>query len=728
MKRKLFAGMLVVVFLFSMTLAGCSKGGDGGDEDKITVDSELSMAPEVEAYLQNIDTDYAYGIAETLSYDEKYQDNQLGWRTAGSDAEHAAADYLVGEMEALELEEVEKSPAKVDKFQFNSSSLTVEGTEIDLMPASYQASGTDEAGITAEIVDCGTGFEADYEGKDVAGKIVLVGVNQADESWISGYILQAHEKGAAALVTYSVGGYGEANDDTVNVQDICSDDLLPTVAISANEAKEIQAALKDKNNMATLKVDAVLEKGGGTTYNVIGKIKGKSSDQQIIVSAHYDKYWYGFQDDSAAIGVVLAMAKAMKDSEYVPENDIVFVCHGAEEWGASNTPFDWTTGAWRNITEVNPDWAGKTIAMFNFELPAFDDGSEKLTVANVPEFRYFTEGFVNDSGLVYPTGKVASVEAKSINTDTMEDGVSYRWAGVPYFVNSFQAEEFMKDKYHTSEDNKDTWDEEVIRSNLNLYGAMAIYVDKMPALELNFLGICDDMEEAFNEDSAAAAGADAEGYKAALEELRAGAEANNAKIADINERYEKAVAEEASEEEIQKIRDEGKALNKKNLAAFLFVQQNFMYCDDWGVNIRHAGIDKNIAALNGTIEGLKNKELYAEDEESGALDNAYNLNGVVDYNYYIFSESAAKAALTKYDPEILPKELSFWATDRLIPVVYVGDTTYQLVQHANAGTEDQIDYDGAIAAYQTALDHCNVDLKAAIAGEIDSMKELVKLL
>ncbi len=229
------------------------------------------------------------------------------------------------------------------------------------MPASYQASGTDEAGITAEIVDCGTGFEADYEGKDVAGKIVLVGVNQADESWISGYILQAHEKGAAALVTYSVGGYGEANDDTVNVQDICSDDLLPTVAISANEAKEIQAALKDKNNMGTLKVDAVLEKGGGTTYNVIGKIKGKSSDQQIIVSAHYDKYWYGFQDDSAAIGVVLAMAKAMKDSEYVPENDIVFVCHGAEEWGASNTPFDWTTGAWRNITEVNPDWAGKPL-------------------------------------------------------------------------------------------------------------------------------------------------------------------------------------------------------------------------------------------------------------------------------------------------------------------------------------------------------------------------------
>jgi len=27
--------------------------------------------------------------------------------------------------------------------------------------------GTDENGITAQIVDCGTGFAKDYEGKDV---------------------------------------------------------------------------------------------------------------------------------------------------------------------------------------------------------------------------------------------------------------------------------------------------------------------------------------------------------------------------------------------------------------------------------------------------------------------------------------------------------------------------------------------------------------------------------
>lgn len=213
-----------------------------------------------------------------------------------------------------------------------------------------------EDGITAEIVDVGTGFEADYEGKDVEGKIVLAGVDQWNEAWIDNYIRQAYEKGASAIVTYSTGGYGELNDDTVNVQDICCEDLIPTVAISPNEAKDIKKAIKGGNDTATLMVDAVLEEGTGVTYNVIGKIKGKSSDQQILIAGHYDKYWYGFQDDSAAIALDFAVAKALIDSGYTPENDIIVVAHGAEEWGASGTQFDYTTGAWGMMHEADLGW------------------------------------------------------------------------------------------------------------------------------------------------------------------------------------------------------------------------------------------------------------------------------------------------------------------------------------------------------------------------------------
>ena len=217
--------------------------------------------------------------------------------------------------------------------------------------------------------------------RDVEGKIVLAGVDQWNEAWIDNYIRQANARGAAALVTYSVGGYGELNDDTVNVQDVCCDSLIPVVAISPNEAKDIKKAVKSGNDQATLMVDATVEEGSGTTYNVVGKNKGKSSQQQILIAGHYDKYWYGFQDDSAAIALDFAVAKALIDSGYTPENDIVVIAHGAEEWGATNSQFDYTTGAWGMIHDAHPEWTKKTLALLNCELPAFQVKDDSMMIA-----------------------------------------------------------------------------------------------------------------------------------------------------------------------------------------------------------------------------------------------------------------------------------------------------------------------------------------------------------
>lgn len=103
--KKILAVCLSAALIFTFTACG-STG----------IDSELSMAPAVEKYLESVDQEYAYGIAETLAYDEEYLSNELGWRTAGSDAEHKAADYLAKEMETLGLEDVEKVPVTVDKW------------------------------------------------------------------------------------------------------------------------------------------------------------------------------------------------------------------------------------------------------------------------------------------------------------------------------------------------------------------------------------------------------------------------------------------------------------------------------------------------------------------------------------------------------------------------------------------------------------------------------------
>ena len=67
-----------------------------------------SIEEDLEKYVALVDKDFAWEVTETLSYDEKYWDDSTGFRTAGSDAEHRAADYLADTFKKIGLEEVEK--------------------------------------------------------------------------------------------------------------------------------------------------------------------------------------------------------------------------------------------------------------------------------------------------------------------------------------------------------------------------------------------------------------------------------------------------------------------------------------------------------------------------------------------------------------------------------------------------------------------------------------------
>lgn len=736
MKRKWktpICAVLVSVMLLAMTACG---GGAGNSEGNAGIDSDLSMASEVQSYIDSVDQEYAYNIAETLAYDEKYLSNELGWRTAGSDAEHAAADYLASEMEGLGLAEIEKVPVTVDKWQFNDASLTIEGTDIDIMPASYATNGTDKKGITAEIVDVGTGFASDYQGVDVKGKIVLAGVDQWNIAWIDQYMNEAALHGAAAIVSYSLeSGYAAYSDDMINMQDLCGEDVIPCVSISRNQYKEIKEALDNGNTKATLKVDNEMIPEGGTSYNVVGKIKGKSSEQQIVVAGHYDVYFNGFQDDSCAIGLVLAMAKGMKDAGYTPQNDIVFVCHGSEEWGAIGTQFDWTTGAWEMINNAQPDWAGKTLALINFELPALYDGAEKAQLQCEPEFASLTKDFVENSGLaaepangIYPEG----IDPVSVDSFCLEDGISYRAAGVPHFINVpgfdvTKEKNWNRDRYHTAADDKDTYNADVMTTNLNMFGALAIYIDKTPALQLDLTADCDDLEEALNEDLAKESGVDTEAYKKALSDLRTQAEALNERIKTINANYEKAVAEEASGEEINAIIEEGRAVNELTLQAFKAVQDDLIgivLTSD--VVIKHDAYQRNISTIDGVIKALQDGNLSNEEDGSGALELAAGINGGAEYSYYNFSSETSEES-NRTLLEDTNKGNLFWGTGKGFELADTNEATLSLLKKAQAQKKNA-SYEEEISIYSSAREEQLGHMKTSMEKEIKAMKKLTKKL
>lgn len=625
---------LSVLMLISLT--GCKAESAANDES--------FYQDAVNKYVEAIDMDYAYNLTETLSTDTSMHENVLGFRTSGSDAEHRAADFIAKQMESIGLQNVEKIPVTVDKWQYNDAFLTIEGTDIDLMPVSYMVNGTDENGITAEIVDCGTGFKQDYEGKDVKDKIALVGVDQLNESWIGGYIYEAYEHGAKALVTYDLDGYGRNSDDEHQIQDVCAEDVIPATIITMNEYKQIKEAIDNGNTTCTLKVDSIMEPENGTSYDVVGYIPGKSHDQQILFAGHYDMYFTGFQDDCSAIGAIMTMAKGMIDSGYTPENDIVVVAHGAEEWGTTGTEFDWTRGAYELINNVHPEWAEKTLALFNFELCAFDDGGDAFVVSCVPEYASVVKE-LSESGVLdvavkdYENG----IQSETLDTTTMEDGVSYRGAGVPYFLNTTDtcsdevndSEEYSWTElhYHTESDNTDTYSEKVMKANVGVFGSIAIAIDQLPAMPLNMQATIDDLMESFDEAYAKEAGISKEDWQEGIDTFQKAVDTLNKECEDINTRYAKAVADG---EDVTAIQEEGKAFNQKALQLFKYVQDNFVgivFSSD--IVMKHAGYQDNLTVLDEVIDDLK------EDKISDALDVAYELNGLCEYNYYLFSPSAA---------------------------------------------------------------------------------------
>ena len=63
----------------------------------------------------------------------------------------------------------------------------------------------------------------------------------------------------------------------------------------------------------------------------------------------------------------------------------------------------------------------------------------------------------------------------------------------------------------------------------------------------------------------------------------------------------------------------------------------------------------------------------------------------------------------------------------MVPVYYVGDTTYKLVRQAE-DENAKIDYKGAIKVYQKALNQALKDVKSYSNAEVKAMGDITKTL
>lgn len=435
-------------------------------------------------YIALLDIEASYNLAKQM---EAYRTNPvLGYRPAGSKAEFETGEMLKSYMEDLGLSNVRKDEIKVDGWEFEKAVLAyadAAGERQEVQLGAYQTDFVTKGAETFQVVYVGKGGEKDYADKDVTGKIVLAEINQRDEWWINFPVYQAHEKGAKALIAVQIGGYGQVDEKALNAQDIAGPPEAAAFSMSFEDSEKLKTCLDEKGEI-TVTLDAssrVMQ--DVSTYNILGEIPGRRSDRMILLSAHYDSYFSGFQDDNTAVAMMLGIARAFIKMGYQPENTWVFCAMAAEEWGIADSKYDWSTGAYAEVFNVHPEWAGKVIGDFNFELPALSNGNLD-GIRCTYEYKDFFEDTLKTLPALspaYPEGVLVSAPI-----ETWSDDFSVAISGIPSMVNEFSAGSFMTTHYHSQYDSDAYYNEAAYRFHHELYGLLLMHLDSQSVAPLNF--------------------------------------------------------------------------------------------------------------------------------------------------------------------------------------------------------------------------------------------------
>ena len=608
MKRRIVSMLLAVFLLVSAT--ACAKQPD---------------TDATQAYLSKVDVDYSYNLA--LKLEEIRSNEKLGYRTAGSEAELATGDMLKEEMERIGLQDVTKDAFTLDTWTFTKAQLCFEdgaGEEYVAELGGYQTNFVTDGAETFTVIDGGQGTEADLAGLDVTGKLVLVDINQRADWWINYPAYEAHLAGAAAVIAVQDGGYAEVSDDALNAQDVCGPADAPAFSMSRADAELLRAAM-DENGEAnvTLDADSRVEMDG-TSYNVIGTIPGRDTESMVLMSAHYDSYFAGFQDDNAAIALMMGIAKGLIDSGYQPEKTLVFCAMAAEEWGVSNTRYDWSTGAYNQIFRVHPEWVGKVIADINFELPAMNEGTADQ-IRTSYELKTFVDGFkstVPQVDGVFPDGIEIIVP-----TQTWSDDFSLSIAGVPSSVTALRGG-FAQTHYHSQFDDRDTYSREAFLFHHNMYGLLMMAYDHCAVSPLDFTARLNALRDTMDETVMTAEQTAA--LNAALDEAEAAAGTAWDKVSEANAAYQQAL-DAGDTDKADELLAEAREMNANVLAAFKFAEDSFVRLtwEDSSI-FPHEHSQNNLLALEGAAEALK------QGDSAAALDEYLYL---VDNNWYAYDWS-----------------------------------------------------------------------------------------
>ena len=300
----------------------------------------------------------AQADTKDVAYDEMRACAQLGAKPPGSGAGREQARRIERAFREAGFATT-REDFHVPLFQEERTRLTVAGKAIPAESFAYGGTGR----VEAAVVDVGVGRPADYAGKDVTGKIVMVNRDEAFHR--SSQLAQVIARGGAAMLYVSGSPDNLIQEGAVRFAQLAPAPI-PTVSVGAQDGAAVRAALAAGAADVTLEVQASRE--DAVARNVIGVRRGTTHPGKVIVvGAHYDSWHAGAIDNCTAVGSLLSIADAVED---VPlAYTVVLAGWDAEEVGLTGS-YDWVAR--------HADRLGDIVANVNLEMTAAEAGAPAL--------------------------------------------------------------------------------------------------------------------------------------------------------------------------------------------------------------------------------------------------------------------------------------------------------------------------------------------------------------
>lgn len=482
---------------------------------KLSLDAKI--VGKINSVVDRVDKDYLENFV--TEYIRIGDNPRYGGVHAGSDAEHRGAEFIAEELRKIGMDSVELVEIPTDLFQFNDAEIRV-GDDI-IYPYAYISPETD--GITAPIIDAGFATVKELEDIDVSGKIALIQAMGALEgASLSCQINQAEKMGAVAVIVEAVEDV--LNEETIRVQPLNYVAGVPVVGVCARDASALRKAA-EKGLDILLTLDTVHEKNGGATYEIVGEIKGASTER-VIYSAHYDHFHRCIQDDVSAVATLLGIAKAVKESGYVPEKTLTFIFNGSHETGNFGSRYPYIAGSYKFFnTEKGKEVKSNAIVDINFEYTALN--LKKIGFICSPELAAQYEDFrqyIPAEIIEYkPVTDVANCDDYYLFAWT--DNISYNMNGIPGTLNDSITEQIYEGdspyigRDHSNHDNLDAYSKDDHYINTKLFAAYGVYMCEKPAVMLDFSRRLSEILLPDEAESLKAMGIDCSAMEAKLSEL-----------------------------------------------------------------------------------------------------------------------------------------------------------------------------------------------------------------